>query len=114
MLVRGLQALINTWWDLDEDSRNNGSISSDEFPNLNINPRQWLQLYKQLRHDRTITLEQAKARLQELTREVVNRNLHSPEPKSRENNPYSTDNPNRISFLEWLELEELKPRLYWE
>lgn len=94
-------------------SPGNRTILSSEFPVLGVDPNRWKAIQTAL-IDGKINLSQAQARLQELTREVVNRNLHSPEPKSRENNPYSTKNPNRKSFLEWLEREGLKSRSYWE
>jgi hypothetical protein len=80
---------------------------------VGVDPNRWKAIQTAL-IDGKINLSQAQARLQKLKREVVNRILHSPEPKLREDNPYSTKNPNRISFLEWLEREKLKPRLYWE
>ncbi len=82
-------------------SPGNGTILSSEFPVLGVDPNHWKAIKTAL-IDGKINLSQAQARLQELTREVVNRNLHS------------AKNHNRISFLEWLEREGLKPPSYCE
>lgn len=112
MVLKSLSGYFDSYFGL-TPSPCNGTILSSEFPVLGVDPNRWKAIRTAL-IDGKINLSEAQAQLRKLTREAVERNLHSPEPKSSEDNPYSIENPNRKSFLEWLERVRLKPRLMRE